>query len=125
MQRTDELPGLRKLPIELRSRLQRIRHRWIAIRRIRHAACLAIVETELLSRRRTQIQGRERVDLACVRDRRDGTENAFGLVHALPVVCLDAVQILAYQLLRGELPRHHRRMHVANTRFDDLELGRH
>ena len=128
VQRADELAGPRELGILLRGNLERIGHAGIVVVRIGHAARLAFVEAPFGARRRPQIQRRERVDLAGVRNRlHAGAENAVRLLDARAVVRLDTGEITLHDLDGGDLLREDRLLDLVDRCFLDakvLALGR-
>ncbi len=93
MQRSHELARAGELPILGGRGLERVRLGRIIIRRVRHATCLAVVESERLAASGAQVQGRQRIDLARMRNRRDRAEDSLRLIDASAVVGLDPRQV--------------------------------
>ncbi len=124
LQRPHELPRCRELPILRGGHLERVGHVRIGILRVRHAARLALIEAQLLAGRRPEIQRDQRVDLPGIRNRLDHAENALGLLHAGPVIGLDAREIGAHHLLRRHLFRKQCGLDLRDARLGHFERSR-
>jgi hypothetical protein len=124
VERADQLARLRELRVERRRHLEGVGHVRVVVDHVRLAARLAGIETPRRARLRPQVQRHQRVELAGVRDDRDRTEDPVGLIHASPVVRLDALEIHRHELGGGELTSDDRLLDLGDRRLLEVKRAR-
>src|SRR4029453_12444051 len=124
VERTDQAAGSSELLVLRRCSFERIRHRRRVINRVGQAARLPRVEAPVGATARAQVQSRQRVDLTCMGNRRDRSEDPLRLIDAGAVVGPNPPQVRFDNATSGDLFGQNGLLYPFDRGFVNLEPWR-